>query len=69
MSKYLYVEMINNWDKYIGKDLDLDVPLEKRVVKIEFTEEQIKKLEPKKLGCYSNQDRYEDIRLICIQEE
>lgn len=71
MDKYLYIEFINNWGKQISISMDIgtDFPIKRRIVKIKLTDEQIKQLEPKKIGRSKGNDIYEDMRILCIQEE
>lgn len=71
MKKYLYVEFINNWDRITSKEMDseLDIPIKRRMVKIQLTPEQIKQLEPKIVGNNAERDIQEEVRLICIQCE
>jgi hypothetical protein len=41
----------------------------KRIVKVQLTDEQIEVLSPREIGTNVGQKIYEDMRLICIQED
>lgn len=65
MSMKLYVEMLNDGAAICG----IDMPISRRIVAIELTEEQVKKLQPKWIATVAGKEHFETVRLIAIQQE
>lgn len=68
--KSLYVEFVNSYKSYMDRVyLDVATPASSRVVRIPLTDEQIAQLEPQQTGMDNGRPQYEDVRLICVQDD
>lgn len=60
MAKYLMVDFVDYWQK--------EIPVH-RVVAVPLTEEQEKMLGPRRVGSDGLRERYEEMHLLCVQED
>ena len=68
MAKYMYVEMIDNWQCFAGAEFGAKEVPTSRVVKLKLTDEQEINLKPLQVGTNMGKPIYESIRFICFQE-
>lgn len=70
MEKYLYVEFADTYNAYVEAQMGFNTSTSrKRVKKIKLTDEQIKELQPQRTGVSGNDDVFEQVSVLCIQEE
>jgi hypothetical protein len=62
---YLYVE----FKDLSGHIIDNEIPVHKRIKRIQLTDEQIKELTPNKVGSSCGKGIYETIVVLSLQEE
>jgi len=66
---YLYVEFANTYDAWADAQMGFATSAHKRIKRIKLTDEQIKELQPRKVGRSGNTDMFEQVSVLCIQEE
>lgn len=66
----LIVELVNTFRTRLAVHHENDhIPFRRRIVCIELTPDQIKKLEPKKLGTDQGADVFEELGNIWVQDD
>lgn len=68
---YIYVEFADTWNAYNDSMLGFSTSSanRRRIKKIKLTEEQIKELQPQQVGTTGGKAVYEDMSVLCIQED
>jgi hypothetical protein len=66
---YLYVKFCDTWGAYNNMMYGIATNSKRRVKRIKLTDEQIKELQPRKVGMNGNQEMYEELFVLSIQEE
>lgn len=67
---FLYVEFADTWNAYMESSMGFNTTTSnRRIKKIKLTEEQIKELQPRKVGTSGDKDIYEVVSVLSIQED
>ena len=66
---YLYVEFADVWNAWQDAQMGFATSAHKRIKRIKLTDEQIKELQPRKVGKSGNTDMFEQVSVLCIQDE
>jgi hypothetical protein len=69
MEKYLYVEFADIYNAWLDAQMGFTTASRKRIKKIKLTDEQVKELQPQITGTSGGEDMFEQVSVICIQEE